>query len=157
MWALQRTFVEAHCRNWNPGAITVTAPTPSNPNLHAQAGLFTLVRFLKRAEPQQVEVDFPVVDELDARQEQERTEVDIPLLDELLLQPAVVATARGTRGVLPLPMLYKFTLPCGEAGALLHYLDRCGVNAATLFPGHKSVVEYMREAKYRNRRTPWST
>jgi hypothetical protein len=130
VWALQRECADSVCRYWDPGAIVVTVPTATNPNLHAQGGLFTLVRFCRR---------------------QPGPEEDIPLLDVLLQDPIRVLEARKTEGVLPLPMLYKFTLPHKEAGRLLGFLDLYGVNKSTVFPGHRSVVKYMLEGKYRPR------
>jgi hypothetical protein len=128
VWALQHEFADSVCRYWDPGAIVVTVPTASNPNLHAQGGLFTLVRFCRR---------------------QPGPEEDIPLLDALLQDPHRVAEARATKGDQGRPMLYKFTLPHQEAGKLLGFLDLYGINASTVYAGHSSVVEYMREGKYR--------
>jgi FRG domain-containing protein len=49
IWALQRRFLIDVCRHWDPGAVPVTVPTKSNPNIALQAGLFTLV-FFRRAD-----------------------------------------------------------------------------------------------------------
>jgi hypothetical protein len=139
VWALQRNFVDRVCRHWDPGAVTVTVPSSSNPNLEAQGGLFTLVRFIRR--------DNASVPRADRE--------DIPLLDELLKRPDCIAAARRDKGTLRLPMLYQFTLPHEEARVLLHYLDKLGVNASTVRPGHQSITQYMHEARYRSRRTPF--
>jgi hypothetical protein len=47
VWALSRAFVDRMLSAQEPGAILVTAPTVSNPNLQRQQGLFTLVRYQK--------------------------------------------------------------------------------------------------------------
>ncbi len=132
VWALQRAFVERVSRKWDPGIVTVTVPTTSNPNLALQAGLFTLVFFHHP----------PAVGQ------------DIPPLDDLLKYARNVANARKVRGLPPLPVLYKFTVPHEEARHLLHYLDRHVVNAATVFAGHRAVTEYLLEAGYRARPGP---
>ncbi len=131
VWAMQRHFIDGVCRLWSPGAVCVTAPTTSNPNLALQAGLFTLVFFSRR----------PARDR------------DIPTLDDLLRHPRNVSKGR-LRASLPRPMLYKFTLPHEEARHLLHYLDLHGVNAATVYSGHRAVTDYLLEARYRARPEP---
>jgi hypothetical protein len=138
VWALQRNFVESCCRKLSPGAITVTVPTVSNPNLAAQAGLFTLVRF-RRSEPGSPEELKEIAATLN------NTEVDIPLLDDLVarMQP---------EPPWPAPALYKFTIPHDETGVLLHYLNLLKVNASTVSPGHKSIRDCMMEAQFRTSR-----
>jgi hypothetical protein len=129
VWALSRFFVETRCRGWEPGVVTVTVPTTSNPNLALQAGLFTLVFFHSPPAPGQ----------------------DIPPLDQPFREADKVTRARKRGGLPPPPMLYKFTLPHEESRPLLHYLDHHGVNAATVYAGHRAVTKYLLEAKWRAR------
>lgn len=132
LWALEQQFLDHVAALWDPGVVLVTVPGSSNPNLVAQQGVFTLVRFRETPKP----------------------DVDIPALDELLSNTANTRQARAQREHRHIKMLYKFTLPRAEAPALLGYLDHLGVNASTVFPGHWSIVEYMREAQLRLPR-PW--
>ncbi|NOR61768.1 MAG: FRG domain-containing protein [Rhodobacteraceae bacterium] len=41
--------------------------------------------------------------------------------------------------------LHEFTLPYSEVLALMRILNRCGLHAATVFPGHKGCAERVRE------------
>jgi hypothetical protein len=132
VWAVQFPAVDDFLREKNPGAVVLTVPTVSNPNLHAQSGVFTLVRF--RQPP--------------------RDDEDIPDLDALMRDEANVESFRRLEGKPLLPMMFKFTLPHAEGPGLLHYLDLAGVNAAVLYPGLHSVVPYMREASLRSVRLP---
>jgi hypothetical protein len=128
VWAVSRPFIEQCASSWNPGPVIVTVPTTSNPNLHAQRGLFTLVRFEKHSKL-----------------------VELPPLDNLfrnMRNEARVTAARSPRWQLPL--MFKLTLPCAEAPMLMHYLHLHGVDAAAVYPGLKSVTEAMMERKLRS-------
>lgn len=135
VWAISRPFIRRVARSWNPGPVDITVPSTSNPNLHAQSGLFTLVRF-KRNTPLRDVVAHP------------------PTLGKLFEDPENISAARRTRGVPLLPMLYKLTLRVSEAPVLLHYLHLHGVHRARLFPGLDSIVPSMLEEGITSRRTP---
>ena len=97
----------------------VTAPTATNPNLHAQRGVFTLHRppsILPKSklEPEPLE------------------RVAMRLQEEHNIHQHLV----------------EFSLPVDESPKLLRLLDVEGVNAAALFPGYYGVVRTMVEYKY---------
>ena len=128
VWAVDRTFIEETLRLRNPGAITITAPKSTNANLHAQKGLFTLVRWT---------ADDP------------RGTYRIPSLCWLvrdffhsknLDNSHIVTVGRY-------PVLVKYMLPSTEAGHLLWYLSREHIDARTVYPGLGGIVESMREPK----------
>ncbi len=111
-------------------AVVITVPTSNNPNLNAQGGLFTLVRFRPGKPP--------------------RLDEDIPGLDALIGDPPLVGKPpRLQLDAVALPVLYKFTLPHEQASRLLHFLHLCDVDASTIYPGHKSVSDCMCESRYR--------
>jgi hypothetical protein len=131
VWAVQEGFINTHCRRWHPGAVVVTAPTVSNPNLHAQMGRLTLVRWAGSMR----EADVP-----------------LPDLDELFRREANVDSARAAEGadsVPLLPMMVKLTLPRAEAPRVMYHLNVQGVNVASVFPGRDSIVKYMLEERLR--------
>lgn len=133
IWAVQSWFIEEISRKWEPGAVLVTAPTVSNPNLHAQMGAFTLVRY-----------QFKYADG-----KQPPDGLNPPDLDALFKIPANIENARAQRPMPGVAMMLKFTLPQSEAGKLLGYLDLQDVNRASVYPGRHSIVPYMLEANKR--------
>jgi hypothetical protein len=132
IWALQRGLLNVACREWNPGAITVSAPGFNIPNLQAQRGLFTLVRFKTK----------------------QSAVAELPTLDEIIKASDRAEEIRNLPGFPPLPHLYKFTLPQSQAPRLLYFLDRAEVNVATLFPTLQSVKDHMVEIGYQSRTFP---
>lgn len=104
----------------------VTAPTASNPNLFAQSGLFTLVRF-GRGDPRAA-IDHP------------------PDLDSFMLNSALPELGEGAR--LRVPALVKLTLPCSQARALLMLLELRGISAAKIYPGHRGAAEALSERRW---------
>lgn len=120
VWVVQHGYVNVVLRERDPGAVVITVPTVSNPNLHAQMGVFTLVRFKNAPSPQR----------------------DIPDLDAFFAgEYAATQVPAGN----PTPLLFKFTLPHSQAPRLLHFLDLQYVNAASVYPGRHSIASYMRE------------
>jgi len=136
VWALSGEFVRRVASRWSPGPVIITVPTHSNPNLRAQSGLFTLVRYAMRTDRKKVLRQPPTLDELFAAQ---RRSARLPL-----------GLPRGV------PFLHKFALPVSESPALLHYLHRSGIDRARLFPGLHSVVQAMLEESITSRRSPQS-
>jgi FRG domain-containing protein len=126
VWALSTAFLVATKLPVAPGTSRlrhvqlVTAPRASNPNLHAQAGLFTLW-----FGPDSVE-------SLDAR------------VHSLFhaLDPALKATWTAQS-----PLVH-FTLPWSQAPALLRMLADEGVDGQRLFPGRDGVVLSMKERRF---------
>lgn len=96
----------------------VTAPRSGNPNLHAQDGVFTLVRYAPKPGDSVAYRD--LADELEYRS----PEIDTPLT-----------------------VLHKFTLPLTEANELLRLLAVEGVDAASVFPGYQGVAQSLREMR----------
>lgn len=103
----------------DPCIVLVTAPQATNPNLHAQGGLFTIVQPLT-GDPQ-----------------------PLPNLDDVLIENAHKLSEFSNL----FPLLVKFTLPAREARSALRLLEAEGVHAGTVFPGLAGVVQKMRERK----------
>lgn len=99
----------------------IELPRAGNPNLHAQAGLFTLGRWSLYPPKDTDKVKFWSVDEL-----LKRSAEDHPFEH---------------------PVLYKFTLPRSEAGALLKWLALEPVTGAILFPGLDGVARDVRDRR----------
>lgn len=125
VWALSIAFAE-HARTIEertqllahaPHLRIITAPRASNPNLHAQAGLFSLWLNAAKVAP----------------------------LDDVVLQ--ILGALEGSddwrwRGTAP---LRRFELPWSEAPKLLRLLSYEQVDAVRLFPGRDGVVRAMKE------------
>jgi hypothetical protein len=123
VWALARTSTEIWLQLAPPPKLVfVNAPRASNPNLHAQEGVFSLL------------VDERVTNE---------SPVDFPDLDSLLVQ-------RFTESNKPpdAPLLRKLELPASEAGRLLRLLAREKVSGTFLFPGYHGVVRGITERRH---------
>jgi hypothetical protein len=99
----------------------VQSPRAGNPNLHAQAGIFTFGRKVAMTPAGTDKVSVVSVDEL------------------------VAGSAREND--LKLPLFYKYTLPRSEAGALLKWLARVPVTGASLFPGLDGVARDVRDRR----------
>jgi hypothetical protein len=102
----------------------ITPPHAGNPNLHAQEGVFTL--------------NYP--------QKGYNEKVQRDSADEILTR---LLTPEDTSSFLKEhPFMFHFTLPSSEAGKVLWYLDKTGVNAAKLFPGYDGAVRAIKERLY---------
>lgn len=125
VWALNETVVRSGtgARSSGPKGVVrvyfVTAPRAANPNLHAQDGLFTLC--LPGG-------GFP----------SPRAAVDRRPLDDILAPP-------DDQPGPDQPLFVRFTLPSGEAGHLLWYLNKVSANAARLFPSFDGAARTIRE------------
>ena len=102
----------------DPAIFIITAPKATNPNLHAQGGLFTLVQ------PTSGDVH------------------PIPDLDQAIQGYAGKVPELWTDSA---PFLYKFTFPAREANVMLRLLAAYEVHAAMIKPGLAGVAEYYRE------------
>lgn len=92
-----------------------TAPRDSNPNLHAQSGLFTMIRG-----------------------------TDAPILDvETYINGVVTQRERVTP--IPMPLMHRVELSSEHWKRLLSLLHDEGVDGATMFPGYDGVAKAMRE------------
>ena len=117
VWALDAKFI----RDFGLGRagwhqiVLANAPRATNPNLHAQAGLFTFTQTRREDAPTQP-------------------------LDEIV--SAAFALPRPGDGAGPIAR--KLSMNRDRATELLLHLDLEGISARTLFPGFGGVVDYMR-------------
>jgi len=125
VWALNDALRPFFSR-LDPGFDIVTAPGCSNPNLHAQGGVFTLPRFKKDTDRARTELPGPIDSII-----KDMTLDDIPKERHHLL-----------------PALVKFNLPCTEARTLLRLLSDFQVTAAEIYPGHAGAAQAMIEKKW---------
>jgi len=93
------------------------APGATNPNLHAQRGLFT----------------FEPIELIEKEQRTLRTPMD------KLIQLKITKSPLEKRA----PVMFHFTLPQAEAGKLLWLLEKEGIDASRLFPGYDGIVRSM--------------
>src|SRR5581483_6802288 len=112
-------------REWKfePTIDVVEAPFESNPNLRAQRGLFTLVRF--HTPRQQTDFRLPSIETVISTYEKADHRI------------------HGNE-----PWFRKLTLPHTQAPKLLRLLDQFNVNAATVFPSYNGVVDAIREREF---------
>ena len=101
----------------SPAVHLVTAPRASNPNLHAQDGVFTLFKG-KNVKPN---------DPPDRRS----------LNDQVSQSLNTTAISNS--------LFSEFTLPLNDSFQMMFLLSMMGINAAKLFPGYHGVVKTMLE------------
>jgi hypothetical protein len=97
----------------------VAAPRNSNPNLHAQDGLFT---FHLPWNPQ-----------------------ILGLLDRRPVDEIISGLDRAPLGLAGAPLMYRFRFPRSLTGELLWYLAENGITAGRLFPGPRGAVDAIKE------------
>jgi hypothetical protein len=128
VWAISLDFIRdthgsADMGSGIPHVQVLTAPRASNPNLHAQAGLFTAwfeVNAISALEPR------------------------IPRLIDALPAPKKNAWISTS------PLLH-FTLPHSEAPTLLRMLSYENIDGSHMFPGRDGVVRAMKELRFWDR------
>ena len=98
----------------------VTAPRASNPNLHAQGGVFT-------TEP--------------IHQNEFEKKVTVSTVDEVVKGKWDAMTDQKT-------VMLRIKLPISESSKLLRLLSQLQINSATLFPGYHGVVASLEEKQY---------
>jgi hypothetical protein len=132
VWALNSKFFEWLTQSlyrapddWHRQLTLVTAPYATNPNLAAQAGVFTLDRKASRGKGLE--------------------DVIGPMAQHLVEQVRAQQLPHNDRANPRMPVLYKFTLPHPQAKHLLKILAYEGVTAATVFPGLAGVVQAMKD------------
>jgi hypothetical protein len=112
-----------HTKKLEPTLEIVEAPFESNPNLRAQRGLFTLVKYHTPRRP---------------------TDFRLPPIESV-----ISAYERSPdRGNANAPWLRQLTLPHTQAPKLLRLLDQFNVNAGTIFPGYDGVVRSIQEREF---------
>lgn len=129
--ALDNLRIEVWCLNWRyikdrwpgdkPGKIKillVMAPRATNPNLHAQGGVFTahIVKPGKRTAP-----------------------INYETLDFVIEQ-----TKDDDVGI-AFPVLRKVSMPIKDTGKLLRLLAAHNIHAASIYPGFDGVVKHLNE------------
>ncbi|HWD41699.1 MAG TPA: FRG domain-containing protein [Fimbriimonas sp.] len=115
VWALKETVLTAGIFANELELRVVVAPLASNPNMHAQSGLFT----------------------------QSRGEKIVTVDDHLRRQFKEFSKDLTPR--FPLPWIRKLSLPRSEARSLLRILSYMGIHGSSMFPGPDGVVRRMRE------------
>jgi hypothetical protein len=117
-WIINEAFPDSR-----PGRIdkmpvyVVTAPRATNPNLHAQGGVFTTENLVEREFPNKVIVSS--VDTIVKNEWAKKKNVD--------------------------PVMAHVTLPDKEAKKLLRLLNQVQINSATIFPGYQGVADALKE------------
>lgn len=98
----------------------VTAPRATNPNLHAQGGIFTTENLIKNEFSQKVSVD------------------SVNSLVEKKWK-----SLNSTK-----PVMAHIKLPVQKANELLRLLNQEQINSATLFPGYQGVSDSLKEREF---------
>ena len=122
LWALHRVNLIIGVDKANMGGSKLPiglsgAPGATNPNLHAQRGLFT----------------FEHIELIEKEQRTLRNPLD------KLIQMKISESPLGKIA----PVMFHFTLPQGEAGKLLWLLAKENIDASRLFPGYDGIVRSM--------------
>ena len=104
-------------KNSKISVFVVTAPRCSNPNLHAQGGVFTTEKL-----------------------------VSCELNDKLTVHSVNdIVKKEWSNHKCDKPVMAHITLPSQKAGELLRLLNQEGINSATLLPGYKGVADSLLE------------
>ncbi len=98
----------------------VTAPRATNPNLHAQGGVFTTENLVKSDFPKKVAVSS--------------------------VNAMVQKKWKAKKYIRP--VMAHVTLPGGEANKLLRLLNQVQINSATIYPGYQGVAKSLQERTY---------
>lgn len=122
VWALHRVNLiigvdKANMRGSKFPIALTGASGATNPNLHAQRGLFT----------------FEHIELIEKEQHTLRTPLD------KLIQMKISESPLGKVA----PVMFHFTLPQGESGKLLWLLTKENIDASRLFPGYDGIVRSM--------------
>lgn len=123
VWALNLDWIinEAYPSDLDEMPVyVVTAPRATNPNLHAQGGIFTTEK-LKEAE--------------------------FSLKTKVVPMNEIIESKWNSMGCANHVMAH-IKLPSKESGRLLRLLNREHINSANLFPGYQGVAESLKEKEY---------
>lgn len=129
VWAFRKDFRKWEFWDEEPDSIQVVrAPNSSNPNLHAQSGLFTVVTIWN------AERDGPAtLPPLDAIIRSKLRKIPHKMLNQY----------RGTA-----PIMRHLLLPIAQAPRLLRLLAHESTSGHLLFPGFDGVVRGLKEIRY---------
>ena len=119
VWAINLDWIinTAFPSNTKMSVYVVTAPRASNPNLHAQGGIFTTENLTRD------ELHEPTfVGQVDTIVEKQWNDLNCSE-----------------------PVMAHLKLPCSEGKKLLRLLNQEGINSATLFPGYQGVADSLTE------------
>lgn len=119
VWAIRPNEVQRAIRSPSHEFDVILAPSATNPNLRAQAGVFTL--------------------DYGPNRDSSTMPYEVPLDDALKKAVEGEADAAGE------PHMWRFDAPWTIAPQLLRWLEAHGVTAATIFPGLDGVAESLRE------------
>lgn len=117
VWALRSDFLKLDELVRLQRLTLETAPRASNPNLHAQAGLFTWLH----------------------------AELHGTTLDEEVQTLWKSYNEQPSASPFSMPLMRRLTLPRCHAPKLLRLLSHEGVDGSTMFPGYDGVVKAMKE------------
>ena len=143
VWALSSTFVSQVGATQDPAFLVVSAPAATNPNLHAQGGMFTLVQPQSDAT---ATVQLPDLDALLLELDRRNEDPPITRGDPGEILDGGRRRERWSREQLA-PVFYKLTLPVNESRVLLRLLAELGVSGASVFPGLDGVARSIREER----------
>jgi hypothetical protein len=120
VWALQTWRAIPDTERFDPSVVIVDAPYAGNPNLRAQRGVFTLIKYRSDVGKQR-----QILPDLDA------------IINEGKTDPG------------NWPLLRKFSLPFKDAGMLLRRLNDANVNnTGTVYPNYDAVAQSIRDEEY---------
>jgi hypothetical protein len=137
VWGINQRYILERWNVEDVEVLLVSAPRVSNPNLRAQAGLFTL--------SQTTGFD--------------KSGPTVTPLDQVLLGAALADVETSSYLIQHLPVVRKVTLSRDHASELLRLLYSHGVDAATICPGLAGVVQSLNEKRHYDRSWvhPWGT
>ncbi len=139
IWALNASVLRAIRGEYRsiPEVRVVAVSTAHNANLRAQKGVFTLY--------------LPTVKELWPTRKVHRTSLDdgiASMVWQVLEFEKRAGHTESHRRIREMPpLMYRFSFPRSEVLLLLQHLDAMGVNAASIYPGFKGVVQGLMEHK----------
>jgi len=134
VWALNLDWIINDAFDGNRSkkipVFVVTAPRATNPNLHAQGGIFTTEKLTK--------ADFG-------------NAVSADSVDTIVEKKWSELNARPSSNPAR-PVMVHMKLPVSEAGKLLRLLNHEQINSATIYPGYQGVADSLKERDYWDKR-----
>lgn len=124
-WVINKAFVgRGENKNKKLSVYVVTAPRHSNPNLHAQGGVFTTEEI---------------------SQKYLNSSVNCNSVDQIIKDRCAQISIDN-------PVMMHFTLPTNKAGELLRLLAQEGISSSIVFPGFKGVADSIKETQLWDRK-----
>ncbi len=119
-WTMDPGWTGAAARTKGIPVYIVTAPRASNPNLHAQGGVFTTQM-------------------LSAKMIKPGVKLSVDGVDQHVKNRWPSCAPHSV------PAMCHYTLPSSEAGHLLRLLYQDGISAATVYPGYQGAADSLKE------------